>query len=69
MAEAFVQVLDGVTGQTAYHPFGLSDFRAETHSFDVRVGANGFSSDGIVVDVPGLGRRSPAPASRGRERA
>ena len=54
VAEAFVQVLDGVTGQTAYHPFPLADFRAETHSFDVRVGANRFSSDGIVVDVPGL---------------
>ncbi len=54
LAEAFIQVLDGVTGQTAYHRFDLGEFRAETHSFDVRVGTNRFGSDGIVVDVPGL---------------
>ena len=54
IAEAFVQVLDGVTGATAYHRFDLSEFRADTHAFDVRVGTNRFSSDGIVVDLPGL---------------
>ena len=54
VAEAFIQVLDGITGSTAYHRFGLSDFRADPRSFDVRVGANRFSTDGIVVDVPGL---------------
>ncbi len=54
IAEAFVQVLDGVSGQTAYHPFALGEFRADTTRFDVRVGANRFSSDGIVVDLPGL---------------
>ena len=54
IAEAFVQVLDGITGSTAYHRFPLSDFRADPRRFDVRVGANRFSSDGIVVDVPGL---------------
>jgi tocopherol cyclase len=54
IAEAFVQVLDGITGSTAYHRFPLADFRADSRRFDVRVGANRFSSDGIVVDVPGL---------------
>jgi tocopherol cyclase len=54
IAEAFVQVLDGMTGSTAYHRFPLSDFRADPRRFDVRVGANRFSADGIVVDVPGL---------------
>ena len=54
IAEAFVQVLDGITGGTAYHRFPLSDFRADPRTFDVRVGANRFSADGIVVEVPGL---------------
>lgn len=54
VAEAFIQVLDGVTGQTAYHPFPLADFRAEQQAFDVSVGANRFGADGIAVDVPGL---------------
>ena len=54
IAEAFIQVLDGINGSTAYHRFGLSDFRADPRSFDVRVGANRFSTDGIVVELPGL---------------
>jgi tocopherol cyclase len=54
VAEAFVQVLDGMSGQTAYHPFGLAEFEADTHRFDVRVGANRFSTDGIRLDLPGL---------------
>lgn len=54
VAEAFIQVLDGVTGRTAYHPFPLADFEADERRFDVRVGANRFSPHGMVVDVPGL---------------
>jgi tocopherol cyclase len=54
LAEAFVQVLDGVTGQTAYHPFALDEFSADAHRFDVRVGANRFSEQGVAVDLPGL---------------
>ncbi len=57
LAEAFVQVLDGITGQTAYHRFELGDFAADNHRFDVRVGANRFSAEGIEVDVPGLRAR------------
>ncbi len=54
IAESFIQVLDGITGSTAYHRFPLADFRADSRRFDVRVGANRFSADGVVVDVPGL---------------
>lgn len=54
IAEAFVQVLDGITGTTAYHRFPLADFHADPRTFDVRVGANRFSASGIDVDVPGL---------------
>jgi tocopherol cyclase len=54
IAEAFVQVLDGMTGQTAYHPFPLGEFAAQTHRFDVQVGTNRFSEHGIRLDLPGL---------------
>jgi hypothetical protein len=54
LAEAFVQVLDGSTGSTQYHRFDLAEFAAETHRFDVRVGVNRFSADGIRLDLPGL---------------
>jgi hypothetical protein len=54
IAEAFVQVLDGVSGQTAYHPFDLSEFAADAFAFDVRVGANRFGADRVLVDLPGL---------------
>ena len=68
IAEAFVQVLDGITGSTAYHRFPLSDFRADPRHFDVRVGANRFSADGIVVDAARARRRrcASAPAPSGR---
>ncbi len=54
IAESFVQVLDGRSGQSAYHVFALRDFWADTRRFDVRVGANRFTSDAVVVDVPSL---------------
>jgi len=54
IAESFVQVLDGMTGATAYHPFRLPEFAADTHAFDVRVGANHFDVGGVRLDLPGL---------------
>ncbi|MGB8020968.1 MAG: tocopherol cyclase family protein [Candidatus Nanopelagicales bacterium] len=54
VAEAFVQVLDGSTGATAYHRFHLAEFRAERHRFDVRIGANRFDAAGMHLDLPGL---------------
>ena len=54
VAEAFVQVLDGIAGRTAYHRFDLSEFRADEHRFDVQVGVNRFGPDGMWLDLPGL---------------
>lgn len=54
LAEAFVQVLDGISGTTAYHRFDLADFHADTRRFDVRVGRNRFTGEGVAVDLPGL---------------
>ncbi|MDN4472067.1 tocopherol cyclase family protein [Demequina zhanjiangensis] len=50
--EAFVQVLDGVTGESWYEVFPASDFRADPRRFDVAVGDNLFGRTGIAVDLP-----------------
>ena len=55
--EAFVQVLDGATGASAYHRFDPGEFWAAEDRFDVRVGPNRFSDRGMELDLPGLNGR------------
>lgn len=52
--EAFVQVLDGLTGRAWYHAFPAEDFEASDNRFEVRVGNNIFNSDGVHLDTPQL---------------
>ncbi|MDE0546252.1 tocopherol cyclase family protein [Microbacterium sp. C7(2022)] len=52
--EAFVQVLDGLTGRSWYHRFEPSQFRASDDRFDVWVGDNHFSPTGVTLDLPQL---------------
>ena len=52
--EAFVQVLDGLTGRSWYHPFPIDAFSASDREFDVTVGPNRFSSTGVTLDLPQL---------------
>lgn len=52
--EAFVQVLDGLSGRSWYHRFEVSDFEAASDRFDVRVGGNTFSPSGVTLDLPQL---------------
>jgi len=52
--EAFVQVLDGVSGRSWYHRFDLSEFSASERGFDVRVGPNRFAATGVELDLPQL---------------
>jgi tocopherol cyclase len=51
---AFVQVLDGQTGRSWFHEYPVTDFRASTKSFDVWVGDNHFSPDGVELNLPQL---------------
>lgn len=51
---AFVQVLDGQTGRSWFHEYPVSEFRASTNSFDVWVGDNHFSPDGVELNLPQL---------------
>lgn len=52
--EAFVQVLDGLTGRSWYHRFDPAEFEASDRGFEVRVGSNRFSAAGADLDLPQL---------------
>ena len=55
--EAFVQVLDGVTGESWFEVFPASEFAGDARRFDVRVGGNRFGEGGLEVDLPASGLR------------
>ena len=52
--EAFVQVLDGLTGRSWYRRFPVDEFRASDRAFDVQVDGNRFSPEGVTLDLPQL---------------
>jgi hypothetical protein len=56
-AEAFVQVLDGSTGQSQYVRYDRAEFTASAEDLDVRVGPNRFTSAGVDLDLPEAGLR------------
>ena len=53
--EAFVQVLDGMSGRSWYVPYPLEEFRASSNGFDVRVGPNIFTDRGVQLELPTVG--------------
>ena len=53
--EAFVQVLDGSTGESWYQRYDRSQFHASDDAFDVTVGPNRFTSAGVILDVAEVG--------------
>lgn len=55
--EAFVQVLDGTSGQSWYQRYDRSQFRARADVFDVTVGPNRFTGEGVALDVTDVGLR------------
>jgi tocopherol cyclase len=50
-AHAFVQVLDGVEGTSAYHVFPAEDFQAAIPRFDLRIGKNRFDGNGLRLEI------------------
>ena len=50
-SHAFVQVLDGMTGQATYHRYLMSDFWASDNSLDLRVGPNRFTEMTITLGI------------------
>ncbi|MGA1820079.1 MAG: tocopherol cyclase family protein [Thermoplasmatota archaeon] len=56
-SHSFVQVIDGVKGWTEYFEFPVNEFKPERDRFEVSVGPNRFSADGLKVDLKGKGHR------------
>jgi hypothetical protein len=52
--EAFIQVLDGATGRSWYHQFEAGQFEASADHFEVSIGNNRFSAEGVTLDLPQL---------------
>ena len=50
-SHAFIQVMDGVSGQSSYQPFDFSSFVAQTDRFEVNLAGNRFSASGIRLDI------------------
>jgi len=50
---AFVQVLDGLTGASAYFTYPPEQFRAAENDFDVKIGPNRFRRDVIRLQLEG----------------
>jgi hypothetical protein len=48
---AFVQVLDGQTGQVTYHRYRAEEFWAAERGFDLRIGPNRFTSEHLSLDI------------------
>ena len=53
---AFVQVLDGKTGEATYHSYPLQKFWAARDKLDVRIGPNRFTADYLALDLEDQGQ-------------
>ncbi len=50
-SHAFIQVINGSTGNTHYHRFQLSEFNFSTERFAVKIGPNFFCVDSLSVNI------------------
>ena len=50
-SHAFVQTLNGRSGESHYHRYPLSEFHASTQEFDLRVGPNRFRTDSLRLEI------------------
>ena len=50
-AHAFIQLLDGRAGTSAYHRFPLSSFQADGDRFDVSIGRSRFHQGGVTLAI------------------
>ncbi|MDB4542810.1 tocopherol cyclase family protein [bacterium] len=50
-AHAFIQVLNGRDGTSAYHRFPLHEFHASRDSFDISIGRSRFTQSRISLDI------------------
>jgi len=52
--DVFIQVLNGITGESWYHQFERDDFSADVDRMDIRIVNNHFTQDGVKLDLPSL---------------
>ena len=50
-AHAFIQVLEGVSGQVAYHTFPVEQFQADRNRFGLNIAGNTFDGGQLSLDV------------------
>lgn len=48
---AFVQVLDGATGEATYHRYPADEFWAAEGELDLRIGPNRFTAERLMLDI------------------
>jgi tocopherol cyclase len=51
---AFVQVMFGTEGRSAFHRYAMADFEPSEFRFDVKIGENRFSGEKIDLNLPGI---------------
>lgn len=56
-SHAFIQVLNGKTGDYAYFTFSIDEFMPSTESFAVTIGKNYFSTESLRLDLNKSGHR------------
>ncbi|WP_303862351.1 tocopherol cyclase family protein [Alkalibaculum bacchi] len=49
--KAFIQTIDGITGQTHYIPFDYKDFKYDNENFQVFIGNNYFSKERMILNL------------------
>lgn len=49
--QAFIQVINAVTGKTWYHHFLYPEFNASADRFDVEIENNSFNAEGLSLNV------------------
>ncbi len=49
---SFIQILNGSTGETAYHIYPLEEFAAARGKLEIKIGPNIFNSQGMALQLP-----------------
>ena len=51
---AFIQVLDGKANKSYYFKFPMEEFSANSKILDIRIGANHFTRNSLIINCPGF---------------
>ncbi|NTU75333.1 MAG: hypothetical protein HGA86_04360 [Anaerolineaceae bacterium] len=50
-SHAFIQIMNGITGQSIYHTYPFQDFSSLVGRFDVKIADNHFSANALKINV------------------